>query len=89
MKNFQKDQNGIYVNDSNVNVFYHDKFNDICFGVEDSNFWFNNRNEIIGSLMQNFSPNCTFADVGGGNGFQTQYLSRKFPDSKFFMIEPG
>jgi hypothetical protein len=66
MKNFELDQNGIYINDSKNYVSYHDDFNDICFEVEESNFWFNNRNAILEKIIRNFSSKTVFADVGGG-----------------------
>ena len=62
MNNFEIDANGVYVNNEKVNVFYHDKFNDICFNVEDTNFWFNNRNDILGNVINNFSKECIFQD---------------------------
>ncbi len=45
-----------------------------CFQVEEHSFWFQHRNILIQSLVQQFAGDSQFFDVGGGNGFVTKSL---------------
>jgi hypothetical protein len=68
-------------------VSYDDEAHDALFEVEDSSFWFVNRNRIIESGIKANPPmgNC-IVEIGGGNGNTAKYLA----DSGFetAMFEP-
>jgi SAM-dependent methyltransferase len=55
--------------------------------VEDSSFWFRHRNRCIVSLVRRFSPDATFLDIGGGNGFVAGGLIES--GIACALIEPG
>ena len=42
--------------------------------IEEDSFWFKHRNNIIANSVQKHSPNKTFFDIGGGNGFVAKRL---------------
>ena len=84
------DENGIYVLDKENNrVSYPNTGHDMCFGIEKNSFWFNHRNEIIYEILKKFPFAGNFADIGGGNGYQANFISQKFPEKEVFLIEPG
>jgi SAM-dependent methyltransferase len=55
--------------------------------VEEDSFWFKHRNRVIKYLVEKFSPEETFFDIGGGNGCTALYLKKHGIDS--VLIEPG
>ncbi|HVV69757.1 MAG TPA: methyltransferase domain-containing protein [Gammaproteobacteria bacterium] len=57
--------------------------------LEENSFWFQHRNNLLHSVIQRFPFQQNFVDIGGGNGFQIAYLAKKYPDRKFFLVEPG
>lgn len=84
------DPNGIWIKESEKHeISYPESDYDHAFEVEDSSFWFNHRNEIIKATIERFPFKNNFADIGGGNGFQSKYLAEKFPGRKIFCIEPA
>jgi hypothetical protein len=84
------DANGIYTaSGSDAPLSYPDEGNDLFYDLEETSFWFKHRNRIIETLIHRFPFNGNFADIGGGNGYQVQYLKGKFPDKKFYLIEPN
>lgn len=58
-----------------------------CLAVEDKSFWFQHRNRCIVSLVQRFSPDAAFLDIGGGNGFVARGLIQS--GITCALIEPG
>ena len=58
-----------------------------CLRVEDTSFWFRHRNRCIVSVVRRFSPDATFFDIGGGNGFVARGLMDAGVDCA--LIEPG
>ena len=57
------------------------------FGVEDTSFWFQHRNDCILSILEKFPPNEYIIDVGGGNGYVSQAI--QMAGFKVIMLEPG
>jgi SAM-dependent methyltransferase len=55
--------------------------------IEDQSFWFKYRNNVIYQIIKSYSINGPLFDVGGGNGFVSQYLSEKGIDT--VLVEPG
>ena len=85
------DENGIYVSDlaEKAKISYPDHGNNECFAIEKNSFWFNYRNEVIREAILKYPTPGNFADIGGGNGYQADYISKNFPEKKVFLIEPG
>ncbi|MEO6613342.1 MAG: methyltransferase domain-containing protein [Chitinophagaceae bacterium] len=84
------DQNGIYTaSGSDAALSYPNEGNDFFYDLEETSFWFKHRNRIIETLINKFPFKGNFADIGGGNGYQIQYLKEKFPDKTFYLIEPN
>jgi SAM-dependent methyltransferase len=70
-----------------VEVSYPAHGNAAYLAVEDKSFWFRHRNRCIISLVQRFSPDDPFLDIGGGNG----YVARGLVEAGIAcaLIEPG
>lgn len=83
------DENGIWVSNVRDQVSYPSEGNDLCFATEDRSFWFRHRNRVILELMKLFPFKNNFADVGGGNGFQSKSISEEFREQEIFLVEPG
>ncbi|MDG2222785.1 MAG: class I SAM-dependent methyltransferase [Rubripirellula sp.] len=82
--------NGIWSAAAMEEVSYPEEGNRESFRIEDSSYWFQHRNAVIGSLVQHYVINKTeslFLDVGGGNGFQAKAIQ----DLGFstLLLEPG
>lgn len=60
--------------DVSTPLSYPENGSDSCFAVEDESFWFQHRNVVLRHLVQQFSPEGVFLDVGGGNGCVTKAL---------------
>jgi SAM-dependent methyltransferase len=60
-----------------------------CYELEDSSFWFRQRNRIIENMVEKYGKPGVFADVGGGNGYVASKLDQKFPSLDVVLIEPG
>jgi len=58
-----------------------------CQQIEQDSFWFNHRNNIIIEAVKIFSPQKTFFDIGGGNGFVSKGLQNA--GINVVLIEPG
>lgn len=86
---FHLNEDGIYISQQIGKISYPDIFTDICFEVEDSNFWFINRNTIIANVIRLFPISGTFVDIGSGNGYQVMSLKKDFPNVTFFLLEPN
>lgn len=78
---------GIYYSEKNSTISYPKDGNDKYLEIEEDSFWFNHRNNIIINLVNKFSSNKIFFDIGGGNGF----VSKGLQDSgiNVVLIEPG
>lgn len=85
----QKDINDIWRDGAPDNISYPKTANKYCFAIEESSFWFQHRNNVILSIMKRFPCVNNFADIGGGNGFQINFLSKQIKDKIFYLIEPG
>jgi hypothetical protein len=87
---FVKDINGIFVSKNLADkISYPESGNDECFGIEKDSFWFNHRNNIIKEILLKFPHSGNFADIGGGNGYQANFIKETFPEKEIFLIEPG
>lgn len=78
---------GVYVMPSEQNIDYPESGYDDCLQIEDDSFWFRHRNRIIEWSVKKYSPDKTFFDIGGGNGFVSLGLQRK--GIKTVLLEPG
>jgi SAM-dependent methyltransferase len=83
---FQR-ENDIWFAKTRRKVSYPDNGSDCCYQVEDSSFWFRHRNNCIVSLVEKYSKNDLFFDIGGGNGFVTKALQDA--NIQAVLIEPG
>lgn len=83
------DKNGIWVDNTKVVVDYPDIGNNNSFTLEENSFWFAHRNKVILETIKRYPFHKNYADIGGGNGFQTKFIQDNFPKSKAYLIEPG
>ncbi len=72
-----------------ANINYPQKGNADSFRLEQDSFWFNHRNNVILKIIKRFPFYGNFVDIGGGNGYQVQFLAGHLPDKKFILVEPG
>lgn len=68
-------------------VSYPEDGSDLCLVVEDGSYWFQHRNKCIPELVKRFSPNKTFFDIGGGNGYVSLGLQKAGIET--VLIEPS
>ncbi len=61
--------------------------NNSCYEIEDRSFWFKNRNSIISEGVKKQSIDSPIFDVGGGNGFVSNYLDTLGFET--VLVEPG
>lgn len=85
--NIKKAENGIYYSESESSVSYPEEGNDNCLQIEEDSFWFKHRNNIISNSVRKHSPNKTFFDIGGGNGFVAKRLQKDGVNT--ILVEPG
>lgn len=90
--NFQNNPNlylkdGIYFAKEQSAISYPEEGNQECFQLEDNSFWFRHRNNCIAALVEKFSKDEVFFDIGGGNGFFSAMLQQKGFES--VLVEPG
>ena len=78
---------GIWYSKSQTRVSYPEEGNSLSFKLEESSWWFNNRNKLIVSLVRKYSQNKLFWDIGGGNGFVSKGLQDE--GQKVVLVEPG
>lgn len=74
---------------SKPKVNYPSKGNSDSINVESNSFWFKHRNSVIYTVIKRFPFKHDFCDIGGGNGFQIEFLSKKIENKKFILVEPG
>jgi len=90
MDQLSKDKNGIYgLATEKQSISYPSRGNEDCYEIEDQSFWFKHRNHIIELMINRFPFQGNFVDIGGGNGFQVHFLTKKFPQKTFILMEPG
>lgn len=82
-------EDGIFRSAREGSVSYAEDGHDLCFGVEDSSFWFRHRNDCIAALVNNYPPPSggPILDLGGGNGYVAQRLIAEGHD--VVLLEPG
>lgn len=68
-------------------ISYPNNGNNSCFEIEDQSFWFKNRNIIIYEVLEKYSINGPLFDIGGGNGFVSNYLNKLGFET--VLVEPG
>lgn len=71
----------------NLNVSYPVDDYDYLFGLEDTSFWFQHRNQVIEYFVRKFVPAGTVYDVGGGNGVVAAHLEHQ--GFSTVLVEPG
>jgi SAM-dependent methyltransferase len=86
-KNLLPDGNGLWRSPKLSVASYPSDAHKGIFGVEDSSFWFQHRNDCILSVLEKFPPNEYIIDVGGGNGYVSQYI--QMAGFKVIMLESG
>jgi SAM-dependent methyltransferase len=86
-KNIEKGENGIYFSKATSAISYPADGNEKCLQLEKDSFWFKHRNKIIIEAVKKFSPDKTFFDIGGGNGFVAKGLQDA--NIEVVLIEPG
>ncbi len=88
LNKFKLDRDNVWKTDSSRLIYYPEEASNLCFEVEDASFWFNQRNEIIFSVLSNFIDKDEFFwDIGGGNGFVCKYLEARGFNT--ILVEPG
>ncbi|MEI7996904.1 MAG: class I SAM-dependent methyltransferase, partial [Methylococcaceae bacterium] len=62
-------------------------FRDLA-ALEDKNFWFRSRNNLIVWALGKYNPSFrSFLEIGCGTGYVLSGISKAFPDRKFFGSE--
>ncbi len=81
----QKD--GIWMSDKPSVVSYPEERRDTLFELEDYSFWYQHRNRCIETIVKRFPSTGTILDLGGGNGYVTNMLSRICRET--ILLEPS
>jgi len=91
MASFSIDDNGIWVSSNDAyQVKYPEKGSQTSEILEnEGSFWFLHRNNVIYEIVKRYPFSNSFADIGGGNGFQILSLKKRIPEPAYFLIEPG
>lgn len=86
-----QDEQGIWIGAKNEKLSYPEDGNLECFQLEDISPWFRYRNELIEVFLNLYGfKSGDFIDIGGGNGFQLEYLTKKkIIPGKGILVEPG
>jgi len=82
-----KFQDGIWQSLTTGEISYPDNGNNACYEIEDQSFWFKNRNKIVFEVIKKYSISGPIFDVGGGNGYVSNYLDKSGFET--VLIEPG
>ena len=80
-------QDGIWYAANSSKLSYPDEGHEDCFEIEENSFWFRHRNNCLVSVIQKYSPDNLFFDVGGGNGFVAKALENA--QIQTVLVEPG
>jgi len=89
MDNWTLDKNNVFINHTDIKVSYPDEGNSLCFQIEDNSPWFNQRNDLIETIITKHKLNGNFLDIGGGNGFQVKALEKLGAIKETYLVEPG
>src|SRR5437660_4662019 len=81
------DPAGYWTAPSTEPVSYPAEDSDVCFGIEETSFWFAHRNRVITAVAERFPPRDAMVDVGGGNGFVAKALADRGHD--VVLVEPS
>ena len=85
--NLVKKEDGIWYAKTQNDVSYPEEGNSLCLQLEENSYWFQHRNNCIIELVKHYSPNATFFDIGGGNGFVAKGLENAGIST--ILVEPG
>lgn len=80
-------KNGIWYSKNKTSISYPEDGHDLYFDIEKDSFWFNHRNNCLFKSMRGNSKNGIFLDIGGGNGYVTNFLQDNSIDA--ILVEPG
>lgn len=91
---YTKNEDGIYVpsSESVVDTKFSDDVQDSLYSIEDTSWWFIYRAKLIGRVAEiYFSKKEMVVDIGGGNGFTTNYMRTKTTGGgyKTVLVEPS
>lgn len=91
MGSWKLDDRGIFISNNNIDISYPDSGNMDCYQLEDVSPWFHYRNELISLYLDKFGLSYgDFLDIGGGNGFQIQYIEKTGKvKGRSILVEPG
>jgi SAM-dependent methyltransferase len=85
--NLRLTEPGLWTSGAHARVSFPAGGHDECMGVEDSSFWFRHRNACLLEIFRALPPGGTVFEVGGGNGFVAQALTRAGYET--VLLEPG
>ena len=85
--NLVEKEDGIWYAKTQNEISYPEEGNSLCLQLEDNSYWFQHRNNCIINLVKHYSPNATFFDIGGGNGFVAKGLENAGIST--VLVEPG
>lgn len=85
--NLRQLDDGRWVSRTATEVSYPEHGHASNFEVEDTSFWFQHRNRLIATLVEQYSAGKTLFDVGGGNGCVSAALQRAGHPT--VLVEPG
>lgn len=80
-------RDGIWFAKTQATISYPSEGSDMCLVIEDDSYWFQHRNKCIQALVKKHSPEKTFYDIGGGNGFVSLGLQNSGIEA--VLIEPS
>ncbi len=86
-RNLRRNDRGVWSPDSQSAISSPAHGNSVYFDVEGKSFWFQHRNRCLLELLQQFPPQGTIFDVGGGNGFVSLGLHQN--GHSVVLVEPG
>ena len=88
---FIKTELGIFTQEvKQDSLSYPESGNDDCYAMEDNSQWFQARNQTLSSMMKKYPFDGDFIDIGGGNGYQVNYLRKQgIINGKWILCEPG
>jgi SAM-dependent methyltransferase len=82
-----KFKDGIWQTLGIENISYPGNGNNSCYEIEDQSFWFKIRSNIIYEIIRKYSISGPIFDVGGGNGYVSNFLSKMSFET--VLVEPG
>ena len=78
----------IWICKSHSSYSYPYSGNELCFSVEENSFWFKHRSNCVIEVIKKFPPpNNTLFDIGGGNGYVSESLTKEGINT--YLVEPG